>query len=163
MQSSLVRPAVIGGVVAGVLSVLPVVSIGNLCCCLWVITGGVVASYLLQQDRPGPITLSDGAVVGLFAGMVGAAVSLLLSIPLTLMMAPFQERLLEQLIDSGSLPPEVRDYMAGAAINSLGLIAMFFVMLVAGVIFSTLGGVIGAAIFRKPQPPIVVADVPPAP
>ena len=122
---------------------------------------GLAAAYLLQQDRPTPITLSDGAVVGLLAGIAGAVVSFLLSIPLTMAMAPFQQGLIERLIDSGSLPPEFRDYMAGAALGSIGLVFLFFVMLCAGFVFSTIGGLIGAAIFRKPQPPIVVSDVPP--
>ena len=40
----------------GALSALPFVNAGNLCCCLWVITGGVVASYLLQQNQSAPLT-----------------------------------------------------------------------------------------------------------
>jgi hypothetical protein len=163
MQNALVRPALIGGLVIGVLSALPVVSVANLCCCLWVVTGGVVAAYLLQQDRPAPITLSDGALVGLMAGIVGAVVNLLLSIPLTIAMAPFQQRIVDQMINSGRLPPEIREYVTGAAVGSLGLAAMFFFMLIAGVIFATLGGLLGTAIFRKPQPPVVVSDVPPSP
>ena len=37
--------------VLGVLSALPIVNIGNACCCLWVIAGGVAAAYLLQNNR----------------------------------------------------------------------------------------------------------------
>ncbi len=33
----------------GVLSALPFINILNACCCLWVVTGGVVAAYLLQE------------------------------------------------------------------------------------------------------------------
>jgi len=38
-----------------VLSALPLISAGNLCCCLWVISGGLVAAYLLQQNQSTPI------------------------------------------------------------------------------------------------------------
>lgn len=163
MQNNpLLRPALIGGVVIGVLSALPVISIGNLCCCLWVVTGGVVAAYLLQQDRPTPITLADGALVGLFAGIAGAVVSLLLSIPIAMMMAPVQRQMFEQLINRGTIPPEWQDLFTSAGGGSIGVVIGFFFMLIAGVIFATLGGLLGAAIFRKPQTPVIVSDIPPA-
>ncbi len=154
MQSSLVKPALIGGLVIGVLSALPVISAANLCCCLWVVTGGVVAAWLLQQDRPTSITLADGALVGLCAGIAGAVISLLLSIPITLMMAPIQRDLFERLANRGMFPPEFQDVLAnasGGAGASIGIVIGFFFMLFAGAIFATLGGVLGAAIFRKPQ------------
>jgi hypothetical protein len=164
MQSSLVKPALIGGLVIGVLSALPGISIANACCCLWVVTGGVVAAWLLQQDRPTPIALADGALVGLAAGIIGAGVSLVLSIPIAMMMAPLQQQFFDRLINSGRIPPEFEDIFANAAAGggALGFAIGFFFMLIAGVIFATLGGLLGAAIFRKPQTPIV-ADVPPPP
>jgi len=58
----------------GVLSALPVISAGNACCCLWVVSGGVVAAYLFQQNTSRPITPGDGAMVGLLAGFIGALV-----------------------------------------------------------------------------------------
>ena len=60
----MLQPALIGGVVNGVLSGLPVINIGNICCCLWVIVGGAVAAYMLQQKREVPINAGDGAAVG---------------------------------------------------------------------------------------------------
>ncbi len=50
-MSSKFQPALLGGLVLGVLSALPIVSIGNVCCCLWVISGGVLAAYLLQRNQ----------------------------------------------------------------------------------------------------------------
>ena len=72
----------------GVLSALPLVAAGNLCCCLWVVSGGAIAAYLLQQNQSTPITPGDGALAGLFAGLVGAAIYLVLSIPISFLMAP---------------------------------------------------------------------------
>ena len=57
----------------GVLSALPLVAAGN-CCCLWVISGGAIAAYLLQQNQTAPLTPADGALVGLLAGLIGAIV-----------------------------------------------------------------------------------------
>ena len=56
----------------GVLSALPLINAGNVCCCLWVVSGGVVAAYVLQQNQTAPITPGDGALVGLLAGLIGA-------------------------------------------------------------------------------------------
>jgi len=151
----LTRPAVIGGLVIGVLSALPLFAAANLCCCLWVVTGGVVASYLLQQDRAEPIALSDGALVGLLAGLIGSGVYLVLSIPITMMVAPLQREVAEQMINSGTLPPEFRDYLTDAIGGSAGIAIGFFFMLISGIIFATLGGLLGAAMFRKPTTPVV--------
>ena len=58
-KSGYLQPALIGGVVTGVLSALPFISGFNACCCLWVVSGGLVASYLLQQSRSTPLTPGD--------------------------------------------------------------------------------------------------------
>jgi len=47
MNSSKLQPALLGGTFLGILSALPIVSAANLCCCLWVVAGGVLAAYLL--------------------------------------------------------------------------------------------------------------------
>ena len=148
----------------GVLSALPFVSALNACCCLWVVSGGVVAAYLLQDRSPAPIDVGDGALIGLMAGVIGALVSLVLSIPITLLMAPMQRAVFERLIEGGTLPPEFRDMVASGMGTAFGIVIGFVMLLFAGVIFSTLGGVLGAVIFRRPAPPPgppPVIDVPP--
>ena len=156
------RPVLIGGLVMGVLSALPIISAGNLCCCLWVLSGGLVAAYVLQQNQPAPIAQGDGAVVGLLAGIVGAFVYLILSIPITLVIAPMQRELLARLTErAGSMPPEFREYVRGYVGGAVGLTVGFIFMLVVGVVFSTVGGLIGAAIFRKPLAPHGADSVPP--
>jgi hypothetical protein len=160
-----------GGVAMGVLSALPIISAGNLCCCLWVVSGGVLAAYLFQQDRTAPITPADGALVGLLAGLVGALVQSLVSIPVDLVIGPFEQTIRQRVLEMGSLPPEVRDLLErygrggvtggamGAAIyiisRLIGLMAGLFI----GGMFSTLGGLLGALIFKKQTPPGVI-DIP---
>ncbi len=53
--NAMLKPALMGGLVMGVLSALPGVSLGNCCCCAWLVTGGLVAAYLLQSNTPEPI------------------------------------------------------------------------------------------------------------
>ena len=94
ITTSKTNPVLVGGLVMGVLSALPIISAGNLCCCLWIISGGLVAAYVLQQNQPTPITPGDGALVGLLAGLAGAGIYLVLSIPITFLVAPLQRQVL---------------------------------------------------------------------
>lgn len=154
MKSRFFTPALVGGTVIGVLSALPIISAGNICCCLWVVLGGVVAAYLLQQSQPGPITPGDGALAGVLSGVVGAFVSLALSIPITLLLAPLQQALLRRITESmRDAPPWLNPDAGGAMATGLGLVVQFLFMLFAGPVFATLGGLIGAMAFRKAVPP----------
>ena len=127
-----VQPALIGGAVVGVLSALPIISAFNLCCCLWVVTGGTVAAYVLQQNQQTPITPGDGALAGLFAGLAGAVIYLVLSIPITFLMAPIERVMMERVIESGSVPPEFREFIGTYTGGALKLVTGFFFMIVAG-------------------------------
>lgn len=163
MRSRLVMPAFVGGLVIGVLSALPVISVGNVCCCLWVVVGGAVGAYLLQQNQTAPITAGDGALVGALAGLIGAFVSLVLSIPITLLMSPVQRAVLERLRDSGaSMPPEVTQAFDNAGSGFL-LVASFLLMLFISPVFAATGGLLGAMIFRKPLPPPLPPPTPGGP
>jgi len=164
------QPALIGGVVMGVLSALPLISAGNLCCCLWVIAGGVVAAYLLQQNTAAPITPGDGAMVGLLAGLAGAVVQFIISIPISIMVAPMERAMMQRVLEmAGTMPPEMRDVIERYSGNDVALgfglmvarrvIGLMFWLVVGG-IFSTIGGLIGALIFKKDTPPGVI-DVQP--
>jgi len=144
----------------GALSVLPIVSLGNLCCCLWIIAGGVTAAYLLQQNQTTPITPADGALVGLCAGLIGALIYLALSIPIAILLAPIERAIEERLLELGQrgMPPGFNGYFGSAFGRGIRLFVGFIAMLFLGSFFSTLGGLLGAALFRKPQP----APPPPA-
>jgi len=155
------QPALIGGLVMGVLSALPLVSAGNVCCCLWVWTGGLVAAYLLQQNQSAPIAPADGALVGLLAGLAGAVVQTILSIPISIVIGPMERAIWQRALDmAGTLPPDVRetverygrDAQSGGLFILRSLFGLIF-MLFIGAIFSTLGGLLGAAIFKKSSPP----------
>jgi hypothetical protein len=153
----------------GVLSALPLISAGNLCCCLWVIAGGLVAAYVFQQNHPAPMTAGDGALVGLLAGLCGAFVQVALSIPISLLVGPMERVVLQRVLDmAGTMPPEMRDALdrygregqAGAWLMARSVFALM-VWLFAGAVFSTLGGLIGSAMFRRQTPPGTI-DVSPS-
>jgi hypothetical protein len=145
----------------GALSALPIIAAGNACCCLWVISGGAVAAYVLQQHQQVAVTQGDAALAGLLAGIVGAFVYLLLSIPITFLLAPIQQQVMQRILENGDqMPSAVRDYLSIAAGPWVQLVVGFMFMLVAGCVFSTLGGVLGSLFFRKDMAPRG-ADVPP--
>ncbi len=147
-KPGLLQPALIGGAVMGSLSALPIIAAGN-CCCLWLVSGGAVAAYVLQQNQEPPITPGDGALAGLLAGIVGAFIYLLVSIPVTILMAPMERVMMERIISNGNMPPEFRQYVGTYMGGGLRLMFGFVLILVFGAIFSTLGGLLGSVIFKK--------------
>jgi hypothetical protein len=158
--NAMLKPALLGGLVMGVLSALPGVSLGNCCCCAWLVTGGVIAAYLLQSNTPQPITMGDGALVGLLAGLFGAIVNMIVSVPMNMLTGPFQRQLVQRLADAQpDLPENVRqmvDNMSIGAVSVIGTVMAFFMMLILGAVFSSIGGLLGAFFFKKkdvPAPP----------
>src|SRR5450432_4228300 len=86
---SKLKPAIICGAVLGILMVVTVLlrdvtSFGLLgCCnCLWPIVAGLLATFMFIKGSPTPAKVSDGAVVGLLAGLVGALMHLVIVTPL---------------------------------------------------------------------------------
>jgi len=162
------QPAIYGGVFMGVLSALPLVSVGN-CCCLWVLGGGVLAAYLLQQNHPYALTAADGALVGLLAGLIGGVIYVVLSIPIEMAMGPFMQQIMERVLSSNpDFPPETRQMIEGMAnrgVTAVGIVLRLLFGVCVGAIFGMLGGLLGIAIFKKkelPPPPGTTEILPPA-
>ncbi len=170
MNQSQLQPVLFGALFIGVLSGLPIISIGN-CCCLWIIGGGMLTAYLQQRDRPEPLALGEGAVGGCLAGIAGAVVYLAVYIPINIVTAPLQRGMMEFMINSGAdMPPEVREMLESFGSEGIlvGAAIGFGFMLVAGMMFATLGGLFGALLFRPSMPqappsPPYVPPTPPAP
>ncbi len=164
MSPAKLQPALLGGVVMGVLSALPVINVAN-CCCAWILFGGALAAYLMQQDHPARISAGDGALVGLMAGVIGATVSALLSIPINMALGPFQSRMMQRVLENAQdLPAEFRallEGMQGTAVAAwlLGLVFMLFL----SSLFGMIGGLFGALMFGKdaPPPPVGPTFTPP--
>ena len=165
MPASKLQPALLGGLFIGVLSALPFISAGNCFCCMWVIGGGVLAAYLLQQNQATPISSADGAITGLLAGLVGAVVSLIIGIPVSLVFGPMQADWMQRVGSSGGdVPPELRsilEYMQqSGGFTIIGALIGFVFMTIFGVIFGSLGGLLGALFFKKDGPPPPTPPIP---
>jgi hypothetical protein len=165
-MSDRIQPAFWGGLFIGVLSALPLVNVGNCCCCLWVISGGVLAVYLRQQNTPFQITAAEGALTGLLAGLIGGVIASVLSIPMQALVGPWQRQVMERLLaNNPDMPPEARDAIERFAVGSAARVVSMLVSVVIDVIFGMLGGLLGVAIFKKnappPPPPGTVEVLPP--
>lgn len=165
------QPALLGGLFIGVLSSLPFVSAANLCCCLWVVTGGLLTAYLQQQATPEPLETSEAALGGLVAGVVGALISVLISQILLTITGPlwqqsFQEGMRRAFEQNADMPPEMRDRVQALITRlttgpGLALVQIAFALPIYA-IFGLLGGLLGMAFFKKKLPPAPPA-VPPLP
>jgi hypothetical protein len=164
---SKLQPALYGGLFIGVLSGLPLISAGNCCCCLWVIGGGVLTAYLIQQNQPTPIRAEDGALGGLLAGAIGGVLAALISIPIAMLLGPVQQQFFESIAANPDLPEQYREILGnmgkGGALGGLFGVAAALVNVVVYSIFAMLGGLLGVALFKKkdlPPPPGTIDVLP---
>ncbi len=148
------QPALLGGLFIGVLSSLPVVSAANLCCCLWVVAGGVLVVYLQQQNTPGPVATGDAALGGVMAGAIGGVLFAAANAALHAGCraggagaAPEPDRATPRCRPKP--PPSWNVCSPGRDSRSL----MFGVAVPLYAVFALLGALLGLAIFRKKTPP----------
>jgi hypothetical protein len=156
------QPALIGGVIAGLCSVIPIISLVNIACCMWAIIGGAVAAWMLIKRSPiMRVTNGEGAVVGMLSGIAASLLVLLISAPLTLskwgnMIAELKEQ------SVGKYDPQTQQsvdkiiaFMQDNSVASVLLGWIIFALVAIGM--ATLGGIIGVALFEKrkgqPYPP----------
>lgn len=155
-RSGMFKPALIGGLAAGVLTAIPLV---NCFCCLWIIGGSMLAAYLFAKDQPAPLTPGDGAVLGIMTGIAAAVTDSIASLPFETMNRENVRRFMEQFSEFfEELPAGLQ---SGFETRAGGMSpAWFLVQLLAMAIiyaaFGALGGIIGASLFRK-------KTLPPAP
>lgn len=157
-------PILAGGAFLGILSALPIINWVNCACCFWVIAGGALAVFLYTRNYPPslpPPNYGDGALLGVLAGIVGAVVDTLVSIPIGLIGqsfiggGPWQSQLEEALADP-EIPNEVRELVLSMVAGGLGITAIIVGLLFALVIFTifgAVGGLLGIALFKPAPPP----------
>src|SRR5512134_114240 len=148
------QPALLGGLFIGVLSALPVISAANLCCCLWVVVGGVLVVYLQQQAKPTPVETGEAVLGGLLAGVIGAVIASIGVMLLASMGGPMiQDTIRQAMEENNDIPPEMREniirWFSGP---NLGLLIMVMSIPIYAV-FAMAGSLLGLAFFRKKMPP----------
>ncbi len=167
---SMVGPTLMAGGMFGVLAGLPGLHILNVCtCCSMVVACGFVAAYLTSKDarsRGVEFSAGRGAAAGLIAGLIYAVVVTVVSTVSKLVVGqPFAIALLEWLQGLPDLPAEnadmIDDVLYELEEKRFGIfefIVSAIQSLFTGVIFSTVGGLIGGAVFKTaapvPAPPV---------
>ncbi|MEK7830540.1 MAG: hypothetical protein AAB401_05600 [Acidobacteriota bacterium] len=145
------KPALIGGAVAGLLSVMPILQTLSLCFCLWAWVGGGLAAKLLIDGSPEPVPPREGARIGLFAGLFAALIFFLIETPLMIWQ---MAKMLESAANIVKDPQAIEVYhrigqsmglKIGFAIVTTGIGALFTIG------FSVLGGMLGVKLFEKRQ------------
>lgn len=111
-----------------------------------------MTAYLIQRGRLKPIQFSEGALGGLFSGVVGAIGYAALSVPIQFLILPLQPDVVAELFQStADMPPEVRELLENLGSSGILMTVLigFIAMLLVGMIFSAFGGLLGAFISRS--------------
>jgi hypothetical protein len=159
------RPALIGGLIVGLLSAIPILNFGNCCCCMWALLGGGYATYLYQKNSTLPVTAGDGAVVGGMAGIVGAAIYFVIGVPLGLLTNNVTVWVLQYMAtlvppkDAAQLQTQIELMKNQSIMDQLPMIlllSLLFALIL--IIFSVIGGALAIPLMGKggnmnPPPP----------
>ena len=150
------RAALTGGVTLGLLSAIPPLSFGNMCCCIWVVGGGALASYLYVRRSASPVLPGEGAELGALTGLIGTLVAHSIGIPLGLILGDSFNEFIAKAMEgfNPQVAEEVRrqaEIARGQSVlQKLPMLLGFAVFhTIIYVAFSTLGGLLGVKLFEK--------------
>lgn len=163
----ILKPAILCGGVLGFLAGLPGLDLVNCCtCCSMGIGAGFFAAFLYSKTcaRTGvPFDAGRAAGVGALTGFFWGLSNVVIS---TLVAAAFGEVAAEwfmPLLESNpGMPPEILDQIEQAmqeGVTALSIVIDAVVTLSLGVVFATIGGLIGSAVF-KPKPAVPAGPAP---
>lgn len=150
---------IVGGLVMGVLSVVPFLNAGNVCCCLWAWLGGAIAAKLLVDGSPQPVTVKDGAQIGLYAGALGAFIRVVIGLPVELVTLPYMLKIMGNAAEELNQPQllqfvqAMKDEMSGRSLGGqiAGMVPGTLIGAAVLLGFTVLGGMVGVKIFEKRQ------------
>lgn len=151
-KPSMLVPALIGGVVAGILSGVPLL---NCLCCLWIMGGAMLSAYLLSKNSSVALSSGDGAIVGVFAGIVAAVVQAIINIPLYALNREFIYKFVEKFSEYAEEMPSGFESLLEKGAVGVSPVAFMLNLVISAVIFAALGalgGIIGISLFRKKTP-----------
>ncbi|HYV83629.1 MAG TPA: hypothetical protein VE931_08955 [Pyrinomonadaceae bacterium] len=139
------KPALLGGLIVGILSAIPFL---NYCCCIWGIGGGLLAGMLYIKSAPLPVKVGEGAVIGVLAGIIGGVIYFAIGLPIAYFISGAQ--LEETLSRAGFQLP--------AGLSGLALFAVSYLIgAISLLVLAIIGGLISVPIFEKrkdgPPPP----------
>ncbi len=141
--NKLIKPALIAGVIAGILSVIPIINFVNCICCGWIVIFGFVSVYLLKKDIK-TVEPIDGAIVGALTGLIAFVV-------VTIIKILFTSLFVGSTGMSGSMEyMELNAFVSGAYLLMSGVMRIIIFP-----IFGAFGGIIGVVILKDKEEPKV--------
>ena len=161
-------PAIYGGLIMGLISAIPFLSVLNCFCCAGILLGGFLAVYFYKNeftpDTP-PFTAGDCVAVGALAGVMGAVIGTALSLFILMAFGNVTGRIVMGLLHNLNLnlPQEVWDRIEESmneGLTAIKIVIDFFGSLIVDSIFGLLGGLIGYSIY-KPKPQLMPPPPPP--
>lgn len=116
----------------------------------------MLASYFLSKDSPVALTAGDGAIVGVFTGIVAAVVDAIISLPLAGINRELMSSIMEKIGEyADEMPAGWETWLEGGGAATTFSMQMFG-LLISAVVFAVLGalgGIIGISLFGKKSPP----------
>jgi len=156
-------PALYGGIVIGVISGLPFLSLINCLCCAGVLLGGFLSVFFYKKDltpQMPPLTSNDalqlGALAGLFGAIVGNILSAIILYSVGNLMGEAMMEFFEGFRDQ--MPPgtieQIEEGVRSGEVSPVGIV----ISLIIDPLFGLLGGLIGYSVFKpkaaiEPLPP----------
>lgn len=163
------QPALVGGLIVGIMSAIPGVSALNCCFCAWALIGGCVAAKMTIDRAARPVSAGEGAQIGLMAGAIAAVAFIVVAVPIILSGVATNASLKMMKGLMGSITnPELQAALEDAMVQAAGqsaierLLSSLPVLLIQVLFqggFTVLGGLLGVALFEKrkggqaPPPP----------
>ena len=156
------KGALMTGIAAGVLSAIPLVSLG---CCLWILGAGALSASLYQKNVPNTVvTPGMGMKIGALAGLFGFLINGILT-TLTFVVfrsnSDFRQAMQEQMNKQMAASPDPKaqqmmqqmmDWLSTPAGMAVFLVIVMVVLAVVFVLFSAAGGALGMSMLgRRPQ------------
>lgn len=152
----MLRPALISGVIFGVASSIPIIGFLNCFCCSLIFGCGILSAYLLIRQSSFPVLYGQGALVGLLAGFFGALTTTIMDSILEILIGPYLKNIAFRFLENvpEQIPPELMEVIEKRMMEPFTVSAMIISLIMSLIIFgifSTLGGILGVALFGKRQ------------
>ena len=168
MKPGVMKPAVIVGLISGVVFAVPYLRLINCICCIGMVVTGLAAGWIYSnacKSAGFAFTGSDGAKIGLIAGGVSALVSIVLGLVLEQIVGQpdtlaINEAVFDWMQQNEGIPEEqLAEMEENIEALRAGEITMgqriqgIAVGLLLGPIFSVLGGLLAGSLFKQDAAP----------
>lgn len=146
-----ILPALVGGIISGMLTGFPFV---NIPCLLWMLLGGAAAAYFLMLNQgdvehvSGRVPKRYGVEVGAVSGLIGASIAMVISLFMAVNFADLIAGGIAGISDAGTAGIIAQVVTTDPNLNIASLVVKYVVMLVSFPVFGALGGYLVARFMR---------------